>query len=55
VDIDLGIDAEELGKDRDEMHASQIDRCRDDQLAGRRAIFAGGSTLGFRKLGQDAL
>ena len=46
--IDLGIDAEELGEHRDEMQASQIDRPRDDQFAGRCRIFAGGSTKQIR-------
>jgi len=55
ADIDLGIDPKEVGEDLNQMKASEIDRRSDNQLAGGRRIFAGGGTLSFHKIGQDAL
>ena len=53
--IDLRIGLEEVHQDRDEANAPDPDWGCDDQLAGRRDIFAGGSALGFRHFCENAL
>ena len=47
ADIDVGIGLQELGQDRDEIYAPEVDGSRDDELAGRLRVFAGGGAVGF--------
>ena len=47
ADMDVGIGPQELGQDRDEMQASEADGSRDDELAGRLRVLAGGGAVGL--------
>ena len=53
--FDIGKVLEEIRQDRNEIVASEPDRSRHDQLAGRRGVFAAGDMLGFRDVGENAL
>ena len=47
ADNDVGIGPQELGQNWDEMQASEADGSRDDELAGRLRVLAGGGAVGL--------
>ena len=55
TDIDIRIGLQEIHQDRDEANAPEDNWGCDDQLAGRRGIFAGGGALGLRHGRENAL
>ena len=55
ADNDVGIGPQELGQNRNEMQASEADGSRDDELAGRLHVLAGGGSVGLREIGDERL